>query len=297
MQSTDLTIPRMEGAAITAGVLTAGISLAAGLLFVGITAAAGGSSVVGGKVLYSKARGKYYSSQSQKSFHLVIGASTFEEAMKWKRAMEHAINELTVMDGIVEAATLGVDSLSHFVGKDKAKWGSINDDGGVIGAPRSPGQGAPATPGNDAVESDYLNTPRWVPLNGGGLALWGILGTLGGNLRIHKEERHTYDWYSPRSPPLIPRFRSDVGVVDPFPPLKASLVLRGNCLDTFMCLMCSGRIGENASSGIPLPNSGQLASFRIIETIDDHMDVIQLFFRPLYLFPSWTAPRDFVIYR
>lgn len=276
-------VAAVSGAAITAGVLTAGISLAAGLLFVGITAAAGGSSVVGGKVLYSKARGKYYSSQSQKSFHLVIGASTFEEAMKWKKAMEHAIKELTVMDGGVEDATLGVDSLSHFVGKEKAKWGSKSDDGGAIGAPRSPGQGAPATPGNDAVESDYSNTPRWVPLNGGGLALWGILGTLGGNLRIHKEE---------------PRFRSNVGEVDqPFPPLKASLVLRGNCLDTFMCLMCCGRIGESALSGIPLPNSGQLASFRIIETIDDHMDVIQLFFRPLYLFPSWTAPRDFVIYR
>lgn len=68
-----------------------------------------------------------------------------------------------------------------------------------------------------------------------------------------------------------------------------------------MCLMCSGRHhdGEDFSNGIriPVPNSGQIASFRIIETMDDHMDVIHLVFRPLYLFPSWTAPRDFVLYR
>ena len=34
-----------------------------------------------------------------------------------------------------------------------------------------------------------------------------------------------------------------------------------------------------------------------METIDSHMDVIHLLFRPLYLFPLWTVPRDFVLYR
>jgi len=31
--------------------------------------------------------------------------------------------------------------------------------------------------------------------------------------------------------------------------------------------------------------------------MNDHMDVIHLQFKPLYLFPSWTAPRDFVLFR
>ena len=86
--------------------------------------------------------------------------------------------------------------------------------------------------------------------------------------------------------------------------------LRANSLDAFMCLMCSGQIlnAEDPNGGggggkavsmarVPVPNSGQIASFLIVETMDDHMDVIHLVFRPLYLFPLWTAPRDFVLYR
>ena len=151
------------------------------------------------------------------------------------------------------------------------------------------------------------------------MALWGILGALGGgggNLRIFREELSGSP-YNPNSSspqwlftqpatsafPSIPRFRTNVGLAgQPFPPFKSSIALKANSLDAFMCLMCSGRIHSdedfsNESGNIPLPNSGQIASFRIIETMDDHMDVIHLVFRPLYLFPSWTAPRDFVLYR
>ena len=35
----------------------------------------------------------------------------------------------------------------------------------------------------------------------------------------------------------------------------------------------------------------------MIETLDSHSDIIHLFFRPLYLFPSWTTPRDFCLLR
>jgi len=34
-----------------------------------------------------------------------------------------------------------------------------------------------------------------------------------------------------------------------------------------------------------------------VETIDEHSDIIQLFFKPIYLFPSWCVARDFCLLR
>jgi len=54
---------------------------------------------------------------------------------------------------------------------------------------------------------------------------------------------------------------------------------------------------QSQLSQLLVPNSGQRASFRVIETMDDHMDIINLYFRPMYSFPSWTLPRDYVLFR
>mmetsp|Transcript_40111 Transcript_40111/g.73398 ORF Transcript_40111/g.73398 Transcript_40111/m.73398 type:complete len:1304 (+) Transcript_40111:142-4053(+) len=382
-------VAAVSTAAITAGVLTAGIGLAAGLVFVGITAAAGGSGAVVGSKMLDKARGKYNQHQSQKSFHLIIGANTYEEALKWKMAMEFVIQELVEESNQEMMMELDIDFVEQG-GEKKGvltrQWRSGGEDGGgggnvvdgtatvatvggtsgatIASAPSSPkktmahakSSSTPITNNNitginNSISSNVNDngyhhadpTPTWVPIHGGGTALWGILGALGGgggNLRIYREERsspsHPYStsYAASASPwlfseptssafPTIPRFRSDVGLVgQPFPPFKASIALKANSLDAFMCLMCSGRIHDDEDFGsnnvgnhggggngsvnggsvggnraIPIPNSGQIASFRIIETVDDHMDVIHLVFRPLYLFPSWTAPRDFVLYR
>eukprot|EP00571_Detonula_confervacea_P003365 CAMPEP_0172325374 /NCGR_PEP_ID=MMETSP1058-20130122/53837_1 /TAXON_ID=83371 /ORGANISM="Detonula confervacea, Strain CCMP 353" /LENGTH=1269 /DNA_ID=CAMNT_0013041897 /DNA_START=65 /DNA_END=3874 /DNA_ORIENTATION=- len=359
-------VAAVSTAAITAGVLTAGIGLAAGLVFVGITAAAGGSGAVVGSKVLDKAWGKYALRKSQKltqkSFHLIIGSGTYEEAMKWKMAMEQVIKEL------VEES----DEEGNEVGEEwrikQCFSGSAAEDGGAdnittatltspaaLSAPLSPKMSMMVRNNNEHPTPTNMNgsmagiihsnngsninenathyhdmTPKWVPIQGGGMALWGILGALGGgggNLRIYREERsgptpyHSYssaEWLFSQPPvtsafPTMPRFRPDVGLAgQPFPPFKASIALKANSLDAFMCLMCSGRIhndeefnlsggGNGAVSGnripVVVPNSGQIASFRIIETMDDHMDVIHLVFRPIYLFPSWTAPRDFVLYR
>jgi hypothetical protein len=55
---------------------------------------------------------------------------------------------------------------------------------------------------------------------------------------------------------------------------------------------------RSPSTNIALtPASSQWSSFRVVETLDDHTDIIHLVFRPLFLFPSWTSARDFCILR
>ncbi|KAL3804326.1 hypothetical protein HJC23_011254 [Cyclotella cryptica] len=292
-------VAAISTAAITAGVLTAGMSLAAGLLFVGITAAAGGSGAVVGSKVYDKAKGKYYQKENQMAFRLVLGANTYDEAMRWKLAMELVIQDLVAAsdDGGMDEID---DPLLWRIRSQSFIEGDVGVDAALSPKPsyskaQSPTCHIDRNNNNDNDSTAFVDlTPKWVPLQGGGLALWGILGF--GHLRVYREERPNSSCHS--SAPSIPKFRTDVGLVgQPFPPLRASVVLKTKSLDAFMCLMCSGRIAEGPSPSIPVPNSGQIASFRIIETINDHMDVIHLVFRPLYLFPFWSAPRDFVLYR
>ena len=54
---------------------------------------------------------------------------------------------------------------------------------------------------------------------------------------------------------------------------------------------------ENSYEDTFFPGSGQRASYRIIEQKDSNSDIIHLVFRPLYLFPTWTAPRDYCLNR
>lgn len=286
-------VAALSTAAITAGVLTAGMSLAAGLLFVGITAAAGGSGAVVGSKVYDKAKGKYIQKENQMAFRLVLAAKTHEEAVRWKQALESVIQDLAASEG--ESTEIMDDPLSWRIRSNP----SVDGEDGVSPIPSFHGVVEPAVPAekvHDKNGAEYMDlAPKWVPLQGGGLALWGILGF--GHLRVYREERPESSGNA--AVPVIPKFRADVGFAgQPFPPLRASVVLKAKSLDAFMCLMCSGRIVEGESPPIiPVPNSGQIASFRIIETINDHMDAIHLVFRPLYLFPVWSAPRDFVLYR
>ena len=362
-------------AAVTAGLFTAGVAPVVGFVVLGLTAAVGGSGAVAGARVYNKAAKRYNEQKAQKSFSLLIGAATYEEAMKWKVAMEYVIMELDAEEVDNDEETRGI------IGTQVRSFDELhegNDGGGGTHAATtvmmSPG-GIVARNGGTAVMNKNIGghdnkmlhdvTPRWVPIQGGGMALWGILGALGGgggNLRIYREElssicpnqsinsppwlqllsqptkvimmlpiltslilyMRVFSWavnivcfllsifflflrlgQAPSNFPRIPKIGLGLSG-QPFPPFKSSVILKSTSLDAFMCLMCSGRIHSDDESnnsigtgsvGIPLPNSGQIASFRILETIDDHMDVIHLVFRPLYLFPSWAQPRDFVLFR
>lgn len=123
-----------------------------------------------------------------------------------------------------------------------------------------------------ASPSDVFEKSHWRLLEGG---LLSVVGSGFQGLRIYREDN--VDRYNNMSLDELP-----------CSVLKASMVLDTSPLDAFLCLMSYGRYDLEMELR---------ASFEVIESIDEHTDIIRLFFRPLYLFPLWSTSRDFVLYR
>lgn len=254
------------GAVVSVGVITAGLGLLAGLVFLGAGAAAGGGTVVAGAGLRFR---------KKKQGEMVIGTSNYELARRWKVALDACLASETVrhttwghmftMEGRNTASAVLPTSeglataLSRESLEERAGFGRVDESQHFVD---------PAT--------------RWHPMEGGWATL---LGTGAHGLRIFREDRQSCK--SGRYTRLSVKGQ-------PSPPLKGQVVLNATPLDSFMCFMSLPRL----QATMPLvPNSGQRASFRVVEYIDEHMDIIHLVFHPLFLFPTWTAPRDFVLFR
>jgi hypothetical protein len=106
---------------------------------------------------------------------------------------------------------------------------------------------------------------KWTVLGGGLLTM--VLGGFQG-LRVFREEEVVND-YNRQSIVSSKAFKSTA--------LKAQVVLETTPLDAFLCFMTQFE--------------------EVVETFDMHTDVIHLKAKPIYLFPSWTSPRDFCLYR
>ena len=284
-------IAAAAAAVTTASVLTAGVGLAVGLVFVGITAAAGGSGAM--------AEASY--KRSKDSTSLVIAAPTLEEAQAWRDAILAAIaaqGSGAVSRGIGKQSSLSeVDPRSMLRSPATSPRNDTSGDatGGL--SPRSI-----ESADNQGFGLHISFETQWIPIDTSP-SLLGIGGGFSstGGMRIFREEPLVLSGATRTDRQMYRQRKSMLAVVGSEGhyaclPLKASLVLPASPLDAFMCLMSHSRI-ENPDQ-VPLqPNSGQRASFRIIETIDDHCDIIHVVHRPLYLFPSWTAPRDYCLFR
>uniref|UniRef100_A0A7S1V6X1 START domain-containing protein n=1 Tax=Grammatophora oceanica TaxID=210454 RepID=A0A7S1V6X1_9STRA len=260
------------GAAVTLGVLTAGVGLVAGLAFLGASAAAGGTGV---------AAGAGYKITKRQRGVLVVATPNYDEARKWKSAMDACLfservkdstwGQLFVSEGRSARTALLPTEIKLVPSARSDSLSPRNDDGA-----RGPGKIAFGfRAGNDPGFIDPGT--RWAPMDGGWTTL---LGCGGQGLRISREDRTQY---------AMLNFEGR-----PSPPLKSQVVLNASPLHAFMCLMSWSRLAPRD----PLePMSEQRSSFRVLRKIDDNMDIIHLVYRPLYLFPSWTTPRDFVLFR
>jgi len=253
------------GAAVTVGVLTAGVGLIAGLVFIGAGAAASGTGVVAGAG---------YKFTKKKRGEIVLGTANYELARQWKDALDACLATETL-----KRSTWG----QMFAMEGRSTVSAVLPTDGGIRAVLSRESAEEWTVRRDEKTIQIDPETRWRPMEGG----WAtMLGTGAHGVRIFREERQT----------RAHDVRSKLSVAGrPSPPLKGQFVLNATPLDAFMCLMSLPRVPANANPLVP--NSGQRASFRVIETIDEHMDIIHWIFHPLFLFPTWTAPRDFVVLR
>lgn len=266
------------GAAVGIAVLTVGIGLVAGMVALGVGAAAGASGTATGVVWKKKKEGV-----------IVLGATDYEKMKRWKACLDASLNS-----GIIQ----------------KSKWGHLFTGDGkkrkMLIGPKGFDPLFVGKSGGESVVSNFKMSPRdgsplfevaagarWIPLEGGWTS---FLGTGPQGLRIFREQERIPDEVGHGRRRMLLRGSSVDG--RPCPPMKSHLVLNATPLDAFLCLMFQGQLPDNSALSGPLaPNSGQRASFRIIEHIDDNTDVVHLVCNPIYLFPSWTTPRDFVLYR
>lgn len=273
------------GAAVGITIVTAGIGLVAGLIILGAGAAAGGGSAA--------VEATFKNGLRKKSCEIVMASNDYELICTWRTYL-----------------SLSVDSDSI----KKSTWGQLFVSDGrksnaallprILVFPKEKHPTAAMLDSTGREKRDFFALDSvWRPMEGGWASLLGS-GTQG--LRIFREEEESKASQSVPQTQTASRRHLYMSGDDgraACPPMKAHVVLSTTPIDAFMCVMSYGRITNSSISAKdpavkPLrPNTGQRASFRVVERIDDHTDIIHLVFRPVYLFPSWTAPRDYCLFR
>lgn len=271
-------------AAVGVGVVTAGVGLAAGLVVLGATAGVAGTAGVAEATFKGR----------QKGGKLTIATTNYEKAKLFFSSLQACLEvesmkqstwcQLFLAEGRKTTSALMPNNveLRQVPSTDSDDSSPFGDKTNFLELPK--GQ-----PNLFLKDRDFLVEAgtKWCPLEAGWVS---FLGPGAQSLRIFREEKLSIHDNSKKTSGLA------IGGLT-CTPLKTQVVLNALPLDAFMCLMSYARISQSESRDVLSPNSGQSASFRLIERIDDHTDVIHIICRKLYLFPSWTAPRDFVLFR
>lgn len=270
------------GATVGVAVFTAGIGLVAGLIALGVAGAAGGGGAAVNATLWRSGRRSHGSAGGQ----IVMACADYETAKQWK----------SILDAALESDTV-----------HKSTWGQVfATDGWKARAALLPGsrsikreKSIANVSGGGGLKYNFGHNARWTLIEGG---LLSVVGSGFQGLRIYREEDDSCDDSGGGSLSVGGGQRHRVYThlsVDgkPCPPMKAHTVLSTSPLDAFLCLMSHGRVVSTTFDEYYTPDTEHRISFEVIEGIDEHTDVIHLVFRPLFLFPSWTVSRDFVLYR
>ena len=287
------------GAAVGVGVVTAGVGIAAGLVFLG------GAAAIGGTAGFAEAGLKR---NLKRKDNLTIASTDYAVARLWKGKLDACLEQEYIKQSTwaQRFAEHGGRTSSALVPHDVFTLKTLSEDefdkNRVHNYSTSPTskQFDPLPSKSNMFLRDVnileQDTTKWKPLDGG----WGIGAQ---SLRIFKEEKIREDELSMKVS------QSAAGDDSACTPLKTQLVLNAHPAEAFMCIMSyagitpstfysddKNRIDEKAL--VPLtPNSGQAASYRLLEKIDDHRDVLHLVCRPLHLFPASTVARDYVLIR
>lgn len=291
-------------AAVGVGTATAiilGPMLGLAPLAVGVAAASGSGAGAAGVALRLTGKKKIY--------ELVIGTENYEQAKIWKTTLDaylqyEVIQETTWGEMFVNR---GNHSKSTFIPGVSSAFTSQQKH---LHQPYKQQQQQQHTEINKNSISIPNAAAQFSALQGGCWSPISDFGTQG--LRIFRLEKEL-NTLALQDPLLRRRgaFANLSADGPPCPPMKARMVLSTTPLNAFLCLMSNGQImptntdnSGNGTDGIysssammNTPKSEQGSSFRIVETVSDNMDIIQLTFRPIYLFPSWTSPRDYVLVR
>ena len=285
------------GAAVGVGVVTAGVGVAAGLLVLG------GAAAIGGTAGVAEAG---FKRTLKKKDNLTIASSDYTLARFWKAKLDACLEQEYIKQSTwaQRFAEYGGRTTSALIPDDCFTLKTLSEDEydrrGVHN-PSSPTSNHfdPSSTKNNLFLRDAnilaQDATKWKPLDGG-------CGISTQSLRIFKEEKIRDHELSMKVS------QSAAGDDSACTPLKTQLVLNAHHAEAFMCIMSYARIpplplySDSKTSvnqnAVPLtPNSGQAASYRLLEKIDDHRDVLHLVCRPLYLFPASSIARDFVLLR
>jgi len=276
------------GAAVGVGVMTAGVGLVAGLVFLGGAAAIGGTAGVAEAGLKRTLK---------KKDSVTIATTSYAIATSWKSMLDACLEQESIKQSTwaQRFAADGGKTASALIPRDVITLKALSEYENDTAA-------ANAKANNRFLKDHNFfaqDRTKWRPLEGGWVS---FLGPGAQSLRIFKEEKI---------------FEDDTEITttaidgSACTPLRSQLVLNAHPTEAFMCIMSYARIhqhqhqhssfqnkdGAAGTARILSPNSGQTASYRLLERIDDQMDILHLVCRELYLFPTWTESRDFVVTR
>ena len=267
---------------VVVGALTAGIGLVAPMVIVGVTAAAGGGGVVSLASSSSHGHGL-----KVKQVALVLALESKEAAEEWRAAIEAQIRWS-------QGFSLSQSRWMHMVGLDRRLTASFRR--AAAGGAGSNRLGPTAATKLEEMDR-WTRSTRWRPwalynglriyeldhatLGGGGGGGDGSgKGGAGGPLAAASASSGS-GAAAAAAAALRRENRS------PLPCRRLQVAVRGTPLEAFIALV----------SVPPRVSHGVVESVRNVEKLDDQSDVIHVALKPLFLWPTWTAPRDFCLVR
>jgi len=261
---------------VVVGAMTAGLGLVAPMVIVGLTAATGSGAAVYGAASSSSFS---HGGLKTKQVALVLALDSKDSAEEWRAAIEAQIRM---------SQRFPQSRWMSMVGLDRRMPRSL---GGGSSSSSSKQRGVPRAAGMLEDVDRWTRATRWRP--------WGVYN----GMRVYELDQVTTRTGVVKRPPASTSTAalksgsssSSKGGLGTWgkaakaslPCRKVQVAVRGTPLEAFIALI-----------SVPCRVlNGVVESVRNVERLDDQSDVIHLTLKPLFLWPTWTAPRDFCLLR